>query len=700
MALSGSFQNLPNGKFGIVCNWSGVQSIANNRTTITIDVYLRYYNVDIGARSDGSYQIGSNTGTWSAVAINSMNNSSYHNTKLGTITANVNHGSDGKANNVTLKVVYPFRGTYSGTYYSSITASTTVNLDAIPRYATVTQSCSSKTETTATMKWTSDSTVDYIWYSTNNGSTWTGINVADGTSGTYTISGLSANTSYNIKTRVRRKDSQLTTDSSALAVKTYAYPYANSMPNFTIGNSVTIGIYNPLGRSVSIKMTDSSGNNMGTNTTSGTSFSGWSSTAVVNNLYGSIPNAQSGTYKIVVTYGSQVSTKTGGTYTINKSVCSPSIGTVAYQDTNSTAVGITGNNQKIVRNQSTVRYTASSLTAKNSATVSSCSVTVNGNTYNLTLSGSTATGGNASINSGTNVTAKFTVTDSRGLTATKNVTVQMLDWYLPTAIITLQRHDNFYSETDITVDADYASVNGGNQITITYKARKKGTSTYTVTGTLSDNVTSTFTADNNYEWDVVVTVKDSFNGTTTYNLFLSRGLPIIYFDRLRSSVGINCFPKEDSSLEVNGVNVSKSVMTRSLSANVTDLAVSTYTIVPLDLSISAGSKLTATNDGGIQIGANVSKVLVSGRASIVGSATTGRRHLRIMKNSYTNNNTLAWSQDDFAASVTEDIVITPTLANVQEGDVIYLWYYVPNTADTLGGNAYGARTSMTVETVE
>ena len=176
-------------------------------------------------------------------------------------------------------------------------------------------------------------------------------------------------------------------------------------------------------------------------------------------------------------------------------------------------------------------------------------------------------------------------------------------------------------------------------------------------------------------------------------------MPIIYFDRLKSSVGINCFPKEEQSLEVNGVSVEKNVMTASLTANVTNLAVSTYTKVPLDDSDGVGSKLTLQSDGGIKIGANVSKILVSARASIVGSATTGRRHLRVMKNSYTNNNTIAWSQDDFGASVTEDIVITPTVGDVQEGDVVYLWYYVPNSADTLGGNAYGCRTSMTIEVI-
>lgn len=677
------------------CSWSSVANASANTSTVTVKVTATksssstastYGSQTTTATVDGSSQ--SNSGSFTLAPGKTIT--------LLSKTYTVKHNSDG-SKSVTISVNVGGNIIYAN-------GSATVTLDKIARYATVTQSLTAKTETTATIKWTSDSTIDYIWYSTNNGSSWTGINVADGTNGSYTISGLSANTTYQIKTRVRRKDSQLTTDSSALSVQTYAYPYANSMPNFTIGNKFTIGIYNPLKRSVTVNILGADNSQCTNDTTTGTSITGYAGTAVVNAFYASIPNAKSGTYKVKVTYGTNVSTKTGGTYTVNESACKPSIGTVAYQDTNSTATAITGNNQDIVRNQSIVRYTASGLTAQKSATVASCKVTVNGNTYNLTMSGTTATGGNAVIDSGTSVEAVFTVTDSRGITGTKSITINMLDWSVPSAIITLQRQNNFYSETDFTVDADFPSINGNNTITITYTATAGAetgrTTPSPVSGTLQNNVTSVVTLDNNFAWTVVITLVDRFGGTTTYTVFISRGMPIIYFDRLNSSVGINCFPKDAQSLEVNGVNLSRNVMTRSLSDALTNLAVSTYTIVPLDLSVSAGNKLTATNDGGIQIGANVSKVLVSGRASIQGSSTAGRRHLRIMKNSYSNNNTLAWSQDDLSASVTEDIVITPTLASVQEGDVIYLWYYVPNASDTLGGNAYGARTSMTVEVIE
>lgn len=672
------------------CAWSSTPNASTNKSTVTVTVTASK------SSSSTADTYGNQTTDVTVGSASQSNSGSFRLSPSKTVTLfsksfTVAHNSDGTKS---VKISATVGG---NAMWGS--GSQTVTLDKIPRYATVNQALVSKTETSAVIKWTSDSTVDYIWYSTNNGSSWSGINVADGTNGQYTISGLSANTAYNIKTRVRRKESQLTTDSSALAVTTYAYPYASSMPNFTIGSKLTIGIYNPLGRTVTVNILGADGSQCSNDTTSGTSITGYNGNGVVNALYNSIPNAKSGTYKVKVTYGTNITTKNGGTYSVNANVCSPTIGAVSYADRNSTTVALTGNNQDIVRNQSTLSYTASGLSAQNGATLSACSVVVNGTTYNLTVSGNSASGQGGVIDSGTDLDAVFTVTDSRGLTGTKKVTISMIDWSVPSAIITLARQDNFYTATDLTVDAQYASINGNNQITITYQATKDGDSSPSVSGSVQDNVTSVIQLDNTFAWTVAVKLVDSLGGQTTYNAYISRGMPIIYFDRLKSSVGINCFPQEEQSLEVNGVNMEKNVMTASLNANVTNLAVNTYTIVPLNASNGVGSKLTLQSDGGIKIGANVSKILVSARASIQGSATTGRRHLRVMKNSYTNNNTLAWSQDDFGASVTEDIVITPTVGNVQEGDVVYLWYYVPNSADTLGGNAYGCRTSMTIEVI-
>jgi hypothetical protein len=90
------------------------------------------------------------------------------------------------------------------------------------------------------MNWSSDSTIDYIWYSKNNGTNWTAIGSVNAKSGSYTISNLSPSTTYQIKTRVRRQDSQLTTDSAALSVSTYAKTTPTISLSSKTLNSITV----------------------------------------------------------------------------------------------------------------------------------------------------------------------------------------------------------------------------------------------------------------------------------------------------------------------------------------------------------------------------------------------------------------------------------------------------------------------------
>lgn len=544
-------------------SWSSTANTSANTSSVTATLYVKKSSATTEPTSGtwtGQLKVGGSTKT-----ISTSKSVGQSWTSLGSLSVTVSHNADGTGTcSISGKATGP-SGTSLGN--NTVSGSKTVTLDTIPRYASVTQTVSSMTETTMAIKWTSDSTVDYIWYSTNNGSRWTGINVADGKTGTYTISSLTANTTYHVKTRVRNKQSQLTTDSAALSVTTYNYPYATTMPNFTIGENPTIRFYNPLERVFTMRLY---GNGVFIDEwegNAGTSMSGFANPDVVEALYNSIPNASSATYQIRCVYGGQTQSRNGGTYKVNTSVCKPTISTFTYQDGRATVWAITGDRSKIVQNQSYVHYNATGVTANNGASVSTVKVTVNGGTVNLQASqseeggwyggGTTST---SAINSSSNVTAKLIVTDSRGVTASKNLTIQMVPWQKPTAIITLARQNNYYTETDITADADYTVI-GTNAVTIQYRTRKKGASSYGSWANLQDNVTATFNADNAYAWDVQVRVYDSIGGSYTegsvYNLSLSKGMPIIFFDRLKSSVGVNCFPADAESFEVSGINLLK-----------------------------------------------------------------------------------------------------------------------------------------------
>lgn len=223
----------------------------------------------------------------------------------------------------------------------------------------------------------------------------------------------------------------------------------------------------------------------------------------------------------------------------------------SYLDTNSTTTAITGDNQQIIRNQSLLEIDVTNATAYKYATLSSIKATINGIEYTATLSGSTATFNIGTINVASDTNAVVTLTDSRGFTATQTLALEVLNWELPTAIIDLQRENNYYSNTNINVDANYSSLDSHNAITLKTRYKKVTDSSYGSYVTLQDNVTSTLNLDNNYQWDVQVLVQDLL-GQTTYNLTLDRGIPIVYFDRLKRSVGVNCFPQLDTSIELNG----------------------------------------------------------------------------------------------------------------------------------------------------
>lgn len=221
----------------------------------------------------------------------------------------------------------------------------------------------------------------------------------------------------------------------------------------------------------------------------------------------------------------------------------------SYEDTNPTTIAITGDNQKIIQNQSTLQINLSNIVPYQNAPIVTAEAIYNSITYNGTISGDTATIPIGTIDSTSDVEVVARLIDTRGNIWFRYIPITILSWQIPTANITLQRQNNFYSETDIKVDANYSDLDGNNTISIKVRYKKTTDSTYGSYVTLQDNVTSTLTLDNLYEWDVQVLVEDRL-GSTTYNLTLDKGMPIIYFDRLKRSVGINYFPQYDESLEV------------------------------------------------------------------------------------------------------------------------------------------------------
>lgn len=224
---------------------------------------------------------------------------------------------------------------------------------------------------------------------------------------------------------------------------------------------------------------------------------------------------------------------------------------ISYKDNNSATVAVTGNNQHLVQNLSKLLVTLSSATGNKGASISKYVATINGVSKTITSAGNIDYG---VINSGTNLTLSVKVTDSRGNTATASKTVTFLAWSLPSALINLKRKNNYENETYLKVDGSFSSVNSKNSLTIQYQYKKTTETSYSSLVTISDNVQVTMTKDKESAWDFKIILKDKF-GTTTYNAVLPKGRFILFVDTKKLSVGINCFPSNSESLEVNGVQV-------------------------------------------------------------------------------------------------------------------------------------------------
>lgn len=328
--------------------------------------------------------------------------------------------------------------------------------------------------------------------------------------------------------------------------------FPNNSPDFNIGDTIKIHM-NRASTNFTHTVVFNYGSTSVTVATGVTDNCTFDTSTIANDLYALIPNANvySKTISVTTYNGStNIGTKTCA-YNAHVTNANPTFN-AAYLDINSTTTGLTGDDQLIVRNKSTLRVNISNAAAQKSATLASAQCVILGQTVSATLSGSSVALNVGTINTSQDTTAAVTVIDSRGNSTTKNLNITVADWQPPTAIITLQRHNNYYSDTDITVDADYASVDGKNAITIQARTKKQTESTWGAYTTLQDNVTSVLTLDNEYAWDIQVLLTDSLGGSTTYNATLSRGMPIVYFDRIKSSTGFNCFPQYDDSVEVSG----------------------------------------------------------------------------------------------------------------------------------------------------
>lgn len=578
MALSGTFQNYPVSSFGLYCEWSGTQSITGNYTDVTLKVYLSYYTLDVGTRSDSTISINGVSETYTVPAIEDYS-SEWKKKLLKTKTVRVSHNADGTKSGVALSASWRFSGTYSGVSIGTITASTTVTLNSIDRSApTVSCSVSNITANGFKISASSSATADIWQYSLNGGSTWTQFSSTAGTNASVTLSTLSPNTTYSVRVRARKRANQVYGTSSTISAKTLGGAVLLSCGSFSadaasISLSLRVTVYNAAYTNyITIKNGSTTYLSLaGRVWSAGTAYRTITLTAsertTLLNAMASVKSFTA-TIELVTKSGStQIGSASTCTCTIRTSQANsgPSISGFTFADSYSTTTAITDNDQVLIQDYSRLTVTPGTAAARNGASIVSysavCSGVTKSNTTGAALSlGTIDTSGTRDIT--------LTVTDSRGYTASVTQSVTVVPYSKPrVSSVSLRRTNDIETEMQLVFNGSISpiTVDGTQKNSLLYaRYRHKLTSasSYNSYSSILGSVTATGSSfsfsnlelcnlDSESSYDFHLQIRDQLNSLTSLDLYfvVSQGTPLVALRK--KMVGINT-PSPETALHVVG----------------------------------------------------------------------------------------------------------------------------------------------------
>lgn len=578
MALSGTFQNYPVSSFGLYCEWSGVQSVTGNYTDVTLKVYLSYYTLEVGARSDSTISINGVSETYTAPAIDDYS-SGWKKKLLKTKTVRVSHNADGTKSGVVLSASWRFSGTYSGVSVGTITASTTVTLNSIDRTApTVSCTVSNITANGFRISAASSATADQWFYSLDNGGSSTLFSSTAGTSASITLSNLSPNTTYYVRALARKKSNQVYGESGTITVKTLGGAVLLSCGSFSadaasISLSLRVTVYNAAYTNyITIKNGSTTYLSLaGRVWSAGTAYRTITLTAsertTLLNAMASVKSFTA-TIELVTKSGStQIGSASACTCTIRTSQANsgPSLSGFTFADSYSTTNAITDNDQVLIQDYSRLTVTPGTATARNGASIVSysavCSGVTKSNTTGAALSlGTIGTSGTRDIT--------LTVTDSRGYTASVTQSVTVVPYSKPrVSSVSLRRTNDIETEMQLVFNGSISpiTVDGTQKNSLLYaryRYKLTSASSYNSYTSILGSVTATSSSfsfsnlelcnlDSESSYDFHLQIRDLLNSLTSLDLYfvVSQGTPLVALRK--KMVGINT-PSPEAALHVVG----------------------------------------------------------------------------------------------------------------------------------------------------
>ena len=578
MALSGTFQNYPVSSFGLYCEWSGTQSITGNYTDVTLKVYLSYYTLDVGARSDSTISINGVSETYTVPAIEDYS-SGWKKKLLKTKTVRVSHNADGTKSSVALSASWRFSGTYSGVSIGTITASTTVTLNSIDRTPpTVSCTVSNITANGFRISAASSATADQWFYSLDNGGSSTLFSSTAGTSASITLSNLSPNTTYYVRALARKKSNQVYGESGTITVKTLGGAVLLSCGSFSadaasISLSLRVTVYNAAYTNyITIKNGSTTYLSLaGRVWSAGTAYRTITLTAsertTLLNAMASVKSFTA-TIELVTKSGStQIGSASTCTCTIRTSQANsgPSLSGFTFADSYSTTTAITDNDQVLIQDYSRLTVTPGTATARNGASIVSysavCSGVTKSNTTGAALSlGTIGTSGTRDIT--------LTVTDSRGYTASVTQSVTVVPYSKPrVSSVSLRRTNDIETEMQLVFNGSISpiTVDGTQKNSLLYaryRYKLTSASSYNAYTSILGSVTATSSSfsfsnlelcnlDSESSYDFHLQIRDQLNSLTSLDLYfvVSQGTPLVALRK--KMVGINT-PSPEAALHVVG----------------------------------------------------------------------------------------------------------------------------------------------------
>ena len=482
---------------------------------------------------------------------------------MGYTDLTVTHNADGTFPSQSISI-----SAYSYHFSSQSATGTISGLPSLDRVApTVTVSLASRTSNSLTINATASATCDYWEFSRDDGSTFPYTSSTEGTAVSYTFTGLSPNTTYNIKVRARKKVNQIKGTSARGAYTTIGNALLNSVPevyadastviikpNMTVyGSSFTYSLEIKRGNT-SILTLSIPAQSTGTKDVSVTLTSAQRTT-----LLSGMSNVASfsATYILkTLNNGTQVGSTSSATATIrtSSSTSAPGQASFSYADTNAKTVAVTGDSTKLVQGQSTLRLTNLTATAKNGASIASYNITIGGVTKSVTSGGTVEMG--VISQSGT-LSLSVVVTDTRGYTSTRTVSVTSYAYAPPSiSAYAVKRNASTSTQIDMSFSGAFSNI-GSNTVTATYKYKQSTAGSYSAEtsvtptisgGTFSYSGTNVATFDDEYVYDFVITLSDGIL-TESYYMRVPSYEPLIGFRP--NSVGFGTVPQQQYNLETS-----------------------------------------------------------------------------------------------------------------------------------------------------